>query len=93
MADAVLLLLLLLLLASEEASNITGEHLVVDGGATLGVVREIPMGPCPASNRDRGPDDLRTVRPAVAYARVKSATVSMCGVCGNMSTGRARSSR
>ena len=44
MADAVLLLLLL---ASEEASNITGEHLVVDGGATLGVVREIPDGALP----------------------------------------------
>ena len=28
-----------------------------------------------------------------AHERVRSATVSMCGVCGNMSTGRARSSR
>ena len=28
-----------------------------------------------------------------AHERVRSATVSTCGVCGNMSTGRARSSR
>ena len=42
--------------------------------------------------RGKAPVDVGERRDAHAQ-RVKSATVSTCGVCGNMSTGRARPSR
>ena len=50
--------------------------------------RTLPMGP--ESRQSRGTRAYNVNRAAVQAARSSSATHSMCGVCGNMSTGRTR---
>jgi NAD(P)-dependent dehydrogenase (short-subunit alcohol dehydrogenase family) len=46
----------ILFLASQEASYITGQALVLDGGLTLGVPLEVPDAPLPGSDRASEPD-------------------------------------